>query len=97
MGLAHRNPDGIDGTAYIGTECKLGSGGFTCPRYCACELALGSIDSGCCLWLEEHPVFSTPLIGLTAQLSPAALRCVRDIVFCMVAPFTSLRRLSLSG
>ena len=32
VGFAHRNPDGIDGTAYIGAECKLGTGGFTCPR-----------------------------------------------------------------
>ena len=32
MGFAHRNPDGIEGTAYIGEECKLSTGGFTCPR-----------------------------------------------------------------
>ena len=32
MGFAHRNPDGIEGTAFIGAECKLDTGGFTCPR-----------------------------------------------------------------
>ncbi len=32
MGFAHRNPDGAEGLAYIGSEVKLGSGGYTCPR-----------------------------------------------------------------
>ena len=32
MGFAHRNPDNMEGLAYIGSECKLGTGGYTCPR-----------------------------------------------------------------
>lgn len=33
MGFAHRNQDGVEGTAFIGKDCKLSSGGFTCPRW----------------------------------------------------------------
>ena len=39
MGFANRNQDGVAGTAFIGKECKLSSGGFTCPRCVVAFLA----------------------------------------------------------
>ena len=35
MGFAHRNPDGAEGLAYVGADCQLKTGGYTCPR-CSC-------------------------------------------------------------
>ena len=35
MGFPHRNAEGAAGEAFIGSDGKLGSGGFTCPR-CRC-------------------------------------------------------------
>ncbi|CAK0742284.1 hypothetical protein CVIRNUC_001385 [Coccomyxa viridis] len=55
MGFAHRNPDGIDGTAYIGAECKLGTGGFTCPRCRARVVELPCSCHICGLTLVSSP------------------------------------------
>lgn len=37
MGFPHCNAEGVAGEAFIGSDGKLGSGGFTCPR-CRCAV-----------------------------------------------------------
>ncbi|BDA42827.1 General transcription factor IIH subunit 2 [Coccomyxa sp. Obi] len=44
MGFANRNQDGVGGTAFIGKECKLSSGGFTCPR---CKARVVDLPCSC--------------------------------------------------
>ena len=32
MGFPQRAAEGAEGVAFLGAECRLGAGGFTCPR-----------------------------------------------------------------
>ena len=44
MGFPQRNAEGFAGAAFVGEDCKLGSGGFTCPR---CRARVVELPSRC--------------------------------------------------
>lgn len=44
MGFPQRNAEGFEGVAFIGAECRLGAGGYTCPR---CRARVAELPSRC--------------------------------------------------
>jgi len=44
MGFPQRNAEGVEGVAFLGAECRLGAGGFTCPR---CRARVVELPSRC--------------------------------------------------
>lgn len=44
MGFPQRNAEGFAGAAFVGEDCKLGAGGFTCPR---CRARVVELPSRC--------------------------------------------------
>ena len=44
MGFPQRNAEGVEGVAFLGAECRLGAGGFTCPR---CRARVVELPSWC--------------------------------------------------
>mmetsp|Transcript_11153 Transcript_11153/g.33448 ORF Transcript_11153/g.33448 Transcript_11153/m.33448 type:complete len:453 (+) Transcript_11153:338-1696(+) len=44
MGFPQRNAEGVEGQSFIGSDARLGSGGFTCPR---CKARVSELPGAC--------------------------------------------------
>ncbi|KAK9828063.1 hypothetical protein WJX81_007161 [Elliptochloris bilobata] len=55
MGFPQRNAEGFAGAAFVGADCKLGDGGYTCPRCRARVVELPSSCHVCGLTLVSSP------------------------------------------
>ncbi len=55
MGFPQRRPEGPTSRSFVGQECKLQSGGFTCPRCAALVAELPSSCHVCGLTLVSSP------------------------------------------
>ena len=63
MGFPQRNAEGFAGAAFVGAECRLSAGGYTCPR---CRARVAELPSRCS---PNHrlPSVSMPLHALMAR------------------------------
>ncbi|EIE24534.1 transcription factor TFIIH, 44 kDa subunit, partial [Coccomyxa subellipsoidea C-169] len=87
MGFAHRNQDGVEGTAFIGKDCKLSSGGFTCPRCkarvvdlpCSCHICGLTLISSPHLARSYHHLFPVKAFTEGDSGAVSCYACLADL------------------